>query len=117
VARLAGTPARGSGPTTRLRPGKETSVTEFRADDQEAAARAGRHVRIRKYTSNPLRGRPLLTGFGPGYLCPVPYLALAKATPWGVYFTGLAQLVAAAGQVGGLGRVAGQFDRLVVGRS
>jgi hypothetical protein len=29
----------------------------------------------------------------------------------------LAQLVAAAGQVGGLGRVAGQFDRLVVGRS
>ena len=30
---------------------------------------------------------------------------------------GLAQLVAAAGQVGGLGRVAGQFDRLVVGRS
>jgi hypothetical protein len=34
-------------------------------------------------------GRPLLTGSGPGYLCPVPYLALAKATPWGVYFTGL----------------------------
>jgi hypothetical protein len=52
-----------------------TSVTGFRADDQEAAARAGRHVRMRRYTSNPLRGRPLLTGFGPGYLCPVPYLA------------------------------------------
>jgi hypothetical protein len=34
---------------------------------------------------------PLLTGFGAGYLCPVPYLALAKATPWGVYFTGLSR--------------------------
>ena len=65
------------------------SVTGFRADDQEAAARAGRDGRLRRFTSNPLRGRPLLTGFGPGYLCPVPYLALAKATPWGVYFTGL----------------------------
>jgi hypothetical protein len=66
-----------------------TSVTGFRADDQEATARADRDGRLRRFTSNPLRGRPLLTGFGPGYLCPVPYLALAKATPWGVYFTGL----------------------------
>jgi hypothetical protein len=68
-----------------------TSVTAFRADDQQAAARAGRDARLRRYTSSPLRARPLLTGFGPGYLCPVPYLALAKATPWGVYFTGLSR--------------------------
>jgi hypothetical protein len=68
-----------------------TTITEFRADDQQATARAGQDDRLRRYTSNPLRGRPLLTGFGPGYLCPVPYLALAKATPWGVYFTGLSR--------------------------
>lgn len=29
-----------------------------------------------------------LTGFGSGYLCPIPGLALAKAAPWGIYFTG-----------------------------
>jgi hypothetical protein len=68
-----------------------TTITEFRADDQQSTARAGQDDRLRRYTSNPLRGRPLLTGFGPGYLCPVPYLALAKATPWGVYFTGLSR--------------------------
>jgi hypothetical protein len=68
-----------------------TDVARFRADEQEAAARASRDDRLRRFTSNPLRGHPLLTGFGPGYLCPVPYLALAKATPWGVYFTGLSR--------------------------
>jgi hypothetical protein len=68
-----------------------TSAGQFRADDQVAVARAGRDDRLRRYTSSPLRARPLVTGFGPGYLCPVPYLALAKATPWGVYFTGLSR--------------------------
>jgi hypothetical protein len=67
-----------------------TTVSQFGTDDQEAVTRAGRDDRLRRYTSNPFRGRPLITGFGPGYLCPVPYLALAKATPWGVYFTGMA---------------------------
>jgi hypothetical protein len=66
-----------------------TSADQFRAAEKEVMARAGRNERLRRYTYNPLRGRPLLTGFGPGYLCPVPYLALAKVTPWGVYFTGL----------------------------
>ena len=66
-----------------------TSIEQFRADNQDAAARAGRDDQLRRYTYNPLRGRPLLTGFGPGYLCPIPQLAWAKATPWGVYFTGL----------------------------
>ena len=66
-----------------------TGIDWFGPDDQEAVARAGRNDRLRRYTFNPLRGRPLLTGFGQGYLCPFPYLALAKATPWGVYFTGL----------------------------
>ena len=68
-----------------------TSAARFRADDQEATARADRDGRLRRFTSNPLRSHPLLAGFGPGYLCPVPYLALAKASPWGVYFTGLSR--------------------------
>ncbi|HLI37752.1 MAG TPA: hypothetical protein VKV80_10485 [Streptosporangiaceae bacterium] len=65
------------------------SKEQFRAEDQKAAQRAGRDDRLRRFTYNPLRGRPVLTGFGAGYLCPVPQLAWAKATPWGVYFTGL----------------------------
>jgi hypothetical protein len=68
-----------------------TSADEFRAEDREVTARADRDERLRRYTYNPLRGRPFLTGFGPGYLCPVPHLALAKAAPWGVYFTGLSR--------------------------
>ena len=66
-----------------------TSTEQFRAEDQKAAARAGVDDQLRRFTYNPLRGHPLLTGFGAGYLCPMPQLAWAKATPWGVYFTGL----------------------------
>lgn len=43
-----------------------TGIDWFGADDQEAVARAGRNDR--RYTFNPLRGRPMLTGFGQGYL-------------------------------------------------
>ena len=43
---------------------------------------------LRRYTDNPLRGRPLLTGYGNGYLCPVPQLLPAKVGPWGIYFSG-----------------------------
>jgi hypothetical protein len=66
-----------------------TSTAQFRAANEEAVGRAGRDGRLRRFTYNPLRGRPLLTGFGTDYLCPMPQLAWAKATPWGVYFTGL----------------------------
>lgn len=62
-----------------------TSVEEFRVKDVAAAKRTDR---LRRFTYNPLRGRPLLSGFGRGYLCPIPGLALAKAAPWGIYFTG-----------------------------
>ena len=67
------------------------SIEQFRAENQDAAARAGRDDHLRRFTYNPLRGHPLLTGFGPGYLCPIPHLAWAKAAPWGVYFTGLSR--------------------------
>ena len=66
------------------------SKDRFRAEDNKVARRsAGLDPQLRRFTYNPLRGRPVLTGFGPGYLCPVPQLAWAKATPWGVYFSGL----------------------------
>jgi hypothetical protein len=65
------------------------SKDHFRAEDQEAAARAGRDGQLRRFTYNPLRGHPALTGFGADYLCPMPQLVWAKAAPWGVYFTGL----------------------------
>jgi hypothetical protein len=64
-------------------------IAQFRGEDQEATARAGRDGGLRRFTFNPLRGHPVLTGFGTGYLCPIPQLAWAKAAPWGVYFTGL----------------------------
>lgn len=66
-----------------------TSKEQFRIDDKNAVGRARLDPRLRRFTYNPLRGHPLLTGFGAGYLCPIPQLAWAKATPWGVYFTGL----------------------------
>lgn len=66
-----------------------TGAEQFRAENKLAAGRAGPDDHLRRFTYNPLRGHPLLTGFGPGYLCPMPQLAWAKATPWGVYFTGL----------------------------
>ena len=65
------------------------STEQFRAENKKAAGRAGADGRLRRFTYNPLRGHPLLTGFGAGYLCPMSQLAWAKATPWGVYFTGL----------------------------
>ncbi len=66
-----------------------TGAEQFRAENKLAADRTGPDDHLRRFTYNPLRGHPLLTGFGPGYLCPMPQLAWAKATPWGVYFTGL----------------------------
>lgn len=66
-----------------------TSMEQFRIENKYAVGRAGLDDRLRRFTYNPLRGHPLLTGFGANYLCPMPQLAWAKATPWGVYFTGL----------------------------
>jgi hypothetical protein len=63
---------------------------QFKAEDEKARERSARRdPQLRRFTYNPLSGRPLVTGIGPGYLCPVPQLAWAKATPWGVYFSGL----------------------------
>jgi hypothetical protein len=66
-----------------------TNKEQFRVENENATGRAGLDNHLRRFTYNPLRGHPLLIGFGAGYLCPMPQLAWAKATPWGVYFTGL----------------------------
>lgn len=66
-----------------------TSVEQFRAENQKAESGLGRDLELRRFTFNPLRAHPDITGLGGGYLCPLPQLVWAKATPWGVYFTGL----------------------------
>jgi hypothetical protein len=43
----------------------------------------------RRFAYNPLAGRPAVSGFGPGLLCPSPSLVWRKATPRGIYHTGL----------------------------
>ena len=60
----------------------------FDTPDGKLIARYVGRDTVTRFTYNPLRGQPLLTGFGPGYLCPIPHLAWAKAASWGVYFTG-----------------------------
>lgn len=44
---------------------------------------------LRRFTFNPLLRRPAVTGFGSGLLCPSPQLVWRKATPAGIYHTGL----------------------------
>ncbi|MGW2891818.1 hypothetical protein ACWDDN_42245 [Streptomyces griseoruber] len=72
-----------------------TSAQTLKNEEAAAAARAraaGTPVldpALRRFSYNPLRGRPVVTGFGPGYLIPVPAAVVAKASPLGLYFTGL----------------------------
>ncbi|MEV0695482.1 hypothetical protein [Streptomyces sp. NPDC050388] len=46
---------------------------------------------LRRYEYNPLRGTPLVKGYGPGLLAPVSQLIPAKASPLGIYYTGAAR--------------------------
>ncbi|MDP5317336.1 hypothetical protein [Streptomyces poriferorum] len=43
---------------------------------------------LRRYTHNPLRSRPLVSGVPGGHLVPVPAAVVGKATPLGLYYTG-----------------------------
>ncbi|MFD8782556.1 hypothetical protein [Kitasatospora sp. NPDC059599] len=59
--------------------------------DQAQAAAAGvlpLDPALRRFGFNPLRARPALADFGPGYLLPVPAAALAKVSPFGLYYSG-----------------------------
>lgn len=65
-----------------------TNTVKFRAEERLVAERiTNRNPQLRRYTYNPLRGRPVLTDYGDGYFCPIPKLIPAKVGPWGMYFT------------------------------
>ncbi|GAA2062881.1 hypothetical protein GCM10009839_87630 [Catenulispora yoronensis] len=49
---------------------------------------SGYDLQLRRFEYNPLRARPMVTGLGPGYLCPAPDLVWEKATPWGIMLSG-----------------------------
>lgn len=66
------------------------AATEFPKADREATSASRTDHRLRRYTYNPLRGRPAVAGLGPDYLCPIPQLVWAKTTLAGLYFTGCA---------------------------
>ncbi|MFE5795790.1 hypothetical protein ACFQ8C_24895 [Streptomyces sp. NPDC056503] len=44
--------------------------------------------RLRRYTPNPLRSRPLVRGYGCDYLIPVTSAVLGKVSPMGLFYTG-----------------------------
>ncbi|WP_158973337.1 hypothetical protein [Streptomyces griseus] len=61
---------------------------EKRTTQNLASVAGGKAAQLRRFTYNPLLGRPAVTGFGPGLLCPSPQLVWRKATPAGMYHTG-----------------------------
>jgi hypothetical protein len=65
------------------------SIGQFRTENHEAVARAGRDDHLRRFAYNPLRGRPFLTGLGPRLPVPGAPSGLGQGRPWGVYHTGL----------------------------
>ncbi|MEU5387166.1 hypothetical protein [Kitasatospora cineracea] len=44
---------------------------------------------LRRFGFNPLRAHPVLSGFGDGYLVPSPAAVLAKASAYGIYYSGI----------------------------
>ncbi|WP_149182617.1 hypothetical protein [Streptomyces sp. TRM49041] len=70
-----------------------TDVASIKAAEKQATRNlarvaGGTAAQLRRFTYNPLLGRPAVTGFGPGLLCPSPQLVWRKATPSGIYHTG-----------------------------
>lgn len=71
-----------------------TDTAAFRKAESRSVAVVERVVgpdagQYRRFSYNPLAGRPLVTGFGPGLLCPSPGLLWRKVNPAGIYHTGL----------------------------
>ncbi|MQY40562.1 hypothetical protein SRB17_85950 [Streptomyces sp. RB17] len=70
-----------------------TDVASIKATEKQTVeslvrVAGGKAAQLRRFTYNPLLGRPAVTGFGPGLLCPSPQLVWRKATPAGIYHTG-----------------------------
>ncbi|MEU1601563.1 hypothetical protein ABZ468_55280 [Streptomyces sp. NPDC005708] len=72
-----------------------TSAERLRDEEVAAAALARADGKpaldpvLRRFSYNPLRGKPVVTGYGPGSLVPVPAAVVAKASCSGLYYTGL----------------------------
>jgi hypothetical protein len=66
-----------------------TDAAAFRQANEQA--RMTTDPRLRRFEYNPLRGTPLVKGYGPGLLAPVSQLVPAKASPLGIYYTGAAR--------------------------
>jgi hypothetical protein len=62
-------------------------VTAFR--QQQQANNRSRDPELRRFEHNPLRWRPFLTGFSPQCLTPAPLAIIGKASPLGLYHTGV----------------------------
>ncbi|MFD4833324.1 hypothetical protein ACFWPV_26230 [Streptomyces uncialis] len=56
---------------------------------ENADRRLSRDPHLRRFEYNPLRGRPFLSGFGPGYLAPSSHLVVPKGSPLGLYYMGV----------------------------
>ncbi|MCX4508173.1 MULTISPECIES: hypothetical protein [Streptomyces] len=66
-----------------------TDTAAFRQANEQAQVTTDRL--LRRYEYNPLRTTPLVEGYGPGLLAPVNQLVAAKASPLGIYYTGVAR--------------------------
>ncbi|NEE23023.1 hypothetical protein G3M58_93310 [Streptomyces sp. SID7499] len=66
-----------------------TDAAAFRQVNEQA--RMTTDPLLRRYEYSPLRGTPLVKGYGPGFLAPVSQLIPAKASPLGIYYTGVAR--------------------------
>ncbi|MFI8419943.1 hypothetical protein [Streptomyces sp. NPDC085479] len=66
-----------------------TDVDTFQKEN--TAARLTSDPLRRRFEFNPLRSRPFLSGFGPGYLAPVSDLIPDKGSLIGIYYTGVAR--------------------------
>ncbi len=71
------------------------ATTARRLRDEAAAAKANDSPPVdpatRRFTFNPLRSRPVLSDYGPGYLVPVRAAVLGKVSPYGIYYSGIAR--------------------------
>ncbi|MFJ6123943.1 hypothetical protein ACIQKE_02510 [Streptomyces griseoviridis] len=66
-----------------------TDVEAFKEENKTARLTSDRLRR--RFEFNPLRSKPFLRGYGPGYTAPVADLVPGKGSPLGIYYTGVAR--------------------------
>lgn len=70
-----------------------TDRPRFRELQNEARRRAGQPPQqLQRYSFNPLSARPVLRGLGPRLVIPVPAYLILKASPLGLFYTGIERL-------------------------